>query len=82
MPYGAGGECTQERYQEVPGYLFEQAVPATDNVSRAVLTSILCNPAEDFATPILDISTNSHLKVLESAGISICIWQDQARKSL
>ncbi len=37
--------------------LFEKVVPATDNVSRAVLTRILCNPAEDFATvtPLLDI---------------------------
>ena len=44
--------------------LFEQAVPASDAVSREVLTRILGNPHEDFADPILDVATNNHLKPL------------------
>ena len=62
--------------------LFEQAVPASDTVSREVLTRILCNPHEDFKAPLLDFATNDHLKVLHSGGgISVCIWQDATRKS-
>lgn len=62
--------------------LFEQAVPASDTVSREVLTRILCTPHEDFTTPLLDFATNSHLKALHSgSGISVCIWQDPSKKS-
>ena len=61
--------------------LFEAAVPKTDHVSRAVLTRILCNPGEDFEKPLLDFSPNSHLSVLVSAGVSVCVWQDPVRKA-
>ena len=62
--------------------LFEQAVPASDTVSREVLTRILCTPHEDFAHPILDVETNHHLTPLYSGGASFaCIWQDATRKS-
>jgi hypothetical protein len=61
---------------------FEQAVPASDTVSREVLTSILCNPHEDFTAPLLDVATNDHLKVLHvGGGGSFCIWQDTTRKA-
>jgi hypothetical protein len=62
--------------------LFEQAVPASDTVSREVLTRILCNPQEDFTAPLLDVATNDHLRVLHGGGGgSFCIWQDATRKS-
>jgi hypothetical protein len=48
--------------------LFEQAVPASDTVSREVLTRILCNPDEDFTAPLLDVVTNNHLNVLHYGG--------------
>ena len=55
--------------------LFEQAVPASDTVSREVLTRILGNPDEDFADPILDVATNHHLTPLYSGGAGfVCIW--------
>jgi hypothetical protein len=61
--------------------LFEQAVPASDPVSRDVLTRILGNPHEDFAHPILDVATNHHLTELYSGSTSfVCIWQDATRK--
>ncbi len=61
---------------------FEQAVPASDTVSREVLTRILCNPHEDFTAPLLDVATNDHLKVLHGdGGGSFCIWQDATRKA-
>jgi hypothetical protein len=62
--------------------LFEQAVPASDTVSREVLTRILCNPDEDFTAPLLDVVTNNHLNlnVLHSGGAgAVCIWQDATR---
>ncbi len=61
--------------------LFEQAVPATDCVSREVLRHVLCNTAEDFEFPLLDISINSHLAVLKSGSIQECIWQDQLKRN-
>ena len=62
--------------------LFEQAVPASDTVSREVLTRILCNPHEDFTAPLLDVVNNSHLNALHGGGAgSVCIWQDATRKS-
>jgi hypothetical protein len=61
--------------------LFEQAVPASDTVSREVLTCILCNSDEDFTTPLLDLATNYHLKVLHSGGgISVCILAGRDEK--
>jgi hypothetical protein len=60
--------------------LFEQAVPASDTVSREVLTRILCNPDEDFTAPLLDDVANNHLNVLHSGGAgAVCIWQDATR---
>ena len=63
--------------------LFEQAVPASDTVSREVLTRILCNPHEDFTAPLLDVVNNSHLNVLHGGGAGpVCIWQDAVKKSV
>jgi hypothetical protein len=61
--------------------LFELPVPKTEQVGRAVLSRILCNPDEDFATPILDIQTNPHITTLVSCGILVCLWQDPVKKS-
>jgi hypothetical protein len=52
--------------------LFESPVPKTEHVGRTVLSRILCNPDEDFATPILDIETNPHITTLVSGGICVC----------
>ena len=56
--------------------LFEVPVPKTDHVSRTVLGRILCNPAEDYNDPLLDVKSNCHLSVLVSAGVPSCVWQD------
>ena len=54
-------------------------MPKTDHVSRTVLGRILCNPAEDYNDPLLDIKSNCHLSVLVSAGVSFCVWQDPVK---
>ena len=61
--------------------LFETAVPKSDHAGRAVLSRILCNPDEDFTTPLLDVSTNIHITPMVSAGVRVCLWQDPAKKA-
>jgi hypothetical protein len=83
MPHSAGDKCTQEGYQDCPDGLVrvtESPVPKTEHVSRTLLSRILCNPDEDFATPILDVSTNPHITTLVSGGIRVCLWQNPVKK--
>jgi hypothetical protein len=88
VPCSAGGECTQERYQEGSDYPVRASsacfriLKSSDTVSRKVLTRILCNPDEDFTAPLLDVVNNSHLNVLHGgSGGAVCIWQDATKKS-
>jgi hypothetical protein len=80
MPSSAGNKCTLEGYQKCPDDPLESPVPKTEHVSRTVLSSILCNPDKDLATPVLDILTNTHITALVSGGICACLWQDLVKK--
>ena len=57
------------------GALFEAPIDGDDDVSRAVLRSILGQEELDFDTKVVDFTNNPHLAPIVKAGVKPVIWE-------
>ena len=61
--------------------MFERPLPASESVSREVLSKILGRKDIDWSKPVLEVESNVHLSALGRAGVPNVVWETLERKA-